>query len=131
MVPLNVSVASFSTLMRPELTMGFTGEATWTQGLSDWIGAHTPAFAAIGGVPRLLVPHNATVAELQNSGSLLVGKASGFNEDFAGIHACLAQLRVRSYARPLSFALPSLLGEHRVGASTVLRNSLPCNRRNP
>jgi hypothetical protein len=31
-------------------------EATWTQGLSDWIGAHTRPFAAIGGVPRLLVP---------------------------------------------------------------------------
>ena len=26
-------------------------EATWTQALADWIGAHTRAFAAIGGVP--------------------------------------------------------------------------------
>jgi transposase len=34
-------------------------EATWTQGLADWIGAHTRAFAAIGGVPRLIVPDNA------------------------------------------------------------------------
>ncbi len=33
--------------------------ATWTQALGDWIGAHTRAFAAIGGVPRLLVPDNA------------------------------------------------------------------------
>src|ERR1700704_5365859 len=31
-------------------------EATWTQGLADWIAAHTQAFAVIGGVPRLLVP---------------------------------------------------------------------------
>jgi len=31
-------------------------EASWTQSLGDWIGAHTRAFAAIGGVPRLLVP---------------------------------------------------------------------------
>jgi transposase len=31
-------------------------EATWTQGLADWIGAHTRAFDAIGGVPRLVVP---------------------------------------------------------------------------
>jgi transposase len=31
-------------------------EATWTQGLGDWIGAHTRALAAIGGVPRLIVP---------------------------------------------------------------------------
>jgi transposase len=34
-------------------------EATWTQTLGDWIGAHTRALAAIGGVPRLLVPDNA------------------------------------------------------------------------
>jgi transposase len=27
-------------------------EATWTQGLADWIGAHTRAFAALGGVPE-------------------------------------------------------------------------------
>jgi len=26
-------------------------EASWTQALADWIGAHTRAFAAIGGVP--------------------------------------------------------------------------------
>ena len=25
-------------------------EASWTQALADWIGAHTRAFAAIGGV---------------------------------------------------------------------------------
>jgi len=37
-------------------------EATWTQGLADWIGAHTRAFAAIAGVPRLVVPDNAKVA---------------------------------------------------------------------
>jgi transposase len=40
-------------------------EATWTQGLSDWIGAHTRAFAAIGGVPRLLIPDNAKVAVIK------------------------------------------------------------------
>src|SRR6478672_8608872 len=31
-------------------------EATWTQTIGDWIGAHTRALAAIGGVPRLIVP---------------------------------------------------------------------------
>src|SRR5204862_2596159 len=31
-------------------------EASWTQALPDWIGAHTRAFAALGGVPKLLVP---------------------------------------------------------------------------
>src|SRR5690349_18467480 len=40
-------------------------EATWTQGLADWIGAHTRAFAAIGGVPHLLVPDNAKVAVIK------------------------------------------------------------------
>ncbi len=33
-------------------------QATWTQGLADWISAHVGAFAAIGGVPALLVPDN-------------------------------------------------------------------------
>ena len=40
-------------------------EASWTQGLGDWIGAHTRAFAAIGGVPNLLVPDNTKVARHQ------------------------------------------------------------------
>jgi transposase len=40
-------------------------EATWTQGLGDWIGAHTRAFAAIGGVPHLLVPDNAKIAVIR------------------------------------------------------------------
>jgi transposase len=40
-------------------------EASWTQGLADWIGAHTRALATIGGVPRLLVPDNARVAVIK------------------------------------------------------------------
>jgi transposase len=40
-------------------------EATWTQGLADWIGAHTRAFEAIAGVPHLLVPDNAKVAVIK------------------------------------------------------------------
>jgi transposase len=40
-------------------------EAAWTQGLADWIGAHTRAFAAVGGVPRLIVPDNAKVAVIK------------------------------------------------------------------
>src|SRR6516162_4447604 len=34
-------------------------------GLGDWIAAHTRAFAAIGGVPRLLVPDNSKVAVIK------------------------------------------------------------------
>lgn len=38
---------------------GFTyAEATWTQTLPDWIGAHVRMFGFFGGVPRLLVPDN-------------------------------------------------------------------------
>jgi transposase len=40
-------------------------EATWTQGLADWIGAHTRALEAIGGVPRLIVPDNAKTAVIK------------------------------------------------------------------
>lgn len=40
-------------------------EATWTQSLADWIGAHTRAFEAIGGVTRLLVPDNTKTAVIK------------------------------------------------------------------
>ena len=33
-------------------------EATWTQSLPDWIGAHTRAFSFFGGVPNIVVPDN-------------------------------------------------------------------------
>ena len=36
-------------------------EATWSQSLSDWIGAHTRALAFLGGVPAQLVPDNPKV----------------------------------------------------------------------
>lgn len=40
-------------------------EASWTQGLADWIGAHTGAFAAIGGVPKPLAPDSAKLAAIK------------------------------------------------------------------
>jgi transposase len=33
-------------------------EATFTQGLEDWIGSHVRAFAFLGGVPEVIVPDN-------------------------------------------------------------------------
>jgi len=39
--------------------------ATWTQTLADWIDAHTHAFAAIGGVPHLLIPDNTKAAVIK------------------------------------------------------------------
>jgi transposase len=45
---------------------GFTyAEATWTQGLTDWIEAHVHAFEAIGGVTHLLVPDNTKAAVIK------------------------------------------------------------------
>ena len=33
-------------------------EATWTQGLPDWIGSHVHALEYLGGVPEVIVPDN-------------------------------------------------------------------------
>jgi transposase len=33
-------------------------EATWSQGLADWIGSHVRTFAFVGGVSELVVPDN-------------------------------------------------------------------------
>src|SRR5512132_2055628 len=33
-------------------------EATWTQGLADWIGSHTRTFAFVDGVPAMVVSDN-------------------------------------------------------------------------
>lgn len=33
-------------------------EATWSQGLADWIGSHVRTLEHLGGVPQLLVPDN-------------------------------------------------------------------------
>jgi transposase len=40
-------------------------QASWTQGLADWLSAHIGALEAIGGSPRLLVPDNAKVAVIK------------------------------------------------------------------
>jgi transposase len=40
-------------------------QATWTQGIADWIASHAGAFEAIGGVPQLLVPDNTKVAVIK------------------------------------------------------------------
>jgi transposase len=50
----------------PRGASNFTyAEASWTQALADWIGAHSRAFAALGGVPKLLVPDNTKVAVIK------------------------------------------------------------------
>ena len=42
-------------------------EATWTQSLPDWIGAHIRAFEFFGGVPEIVVPDNTKTAVNQAS----------------------------------------------------------------
>ena len=37
-------------------------EATWTQSLPDWISSHIRTFAALGGVPEIVVPDNLKAA---------------------------------------------------------------------
>jgi transposase len=37
-------------------------EATWSQALPDWIGSHVRTFAALGGVPEVVVPDNLKAA---------------------------------------------------------------------
>ena len=37
-------------------------EATWTQGLADWVGSHVRAFEFFGGCPELVVPDNLRAA---------------------------------------------------------------------
>ena len=39
-----------------------SAEATWTQNLSDWSGSHVRTFAALGGVPAIVVPDNLKAA---------------------------------------------------------------------
>ena len=41
-------------------------EASWSQGLGEWIGAHGNALSAIGGVPNLLVPDNTKMAVIRS-----------------------------------------------------------------
>jgi transposase len=62
---LEVIDASTGEVMTAQLFVAALGassytyaEATWTQGLSDWIGSHTRAFAFIGGVAAMVVSDN-------------------------------------------------------------------------
>lgn len=36
----------------------YYAEATWTQGLNDWLGSHARTFEFMGGVPNIVVPDN-------------------------------------------------------------------------
>jgi transposase len=60
---LEVIDPASGTIRPAEIFVGVLGassytyaEATWTQTLPDWIGAHTRMFGFFGGVPRLVIP---------------------------------------------------------------------------
>jgi transposase len=57
-------------------------EATWTQGLPDWIGSHVRTFAALGGVPEIVVPDNLKAA---------VTRAHRYEPEINRTYAALAQ----------------------------------------
>jgi transposase len=57
-------------------------EATWTQSLPDWIGSHVRTFAALGGVPEVVVPDNLKAA---------VTRAHRYEPEINRTYAALAQ----------------------------------------
>jgi transposase len=57
-------------------------EATWTQSLPDWIGSHVRTFAALGGVPEVMVPDNLKAA---------VPRAHRYEPEINRTYAALAQ----------------------------------------
>lgn len=57
-------------------------EATWSQGLPDWIGSHVRAFAFYGGVPEVVVPDNLKSA---------VSKACRYDPDLNPTYQQLAE----------------------------------------
>ena len=80
-------------------------QATWTQGLPDWISGHVGAFEAIGGVPALLVPDNTK---------------------FAVIKACFYDPQInRSYADMAAHYGTAILPARPDGHATRRRSSTP------
>src|SRR5256886_4710445 len=62
---MDVIDAATGEVLRAQLLVAVVGasnytyaEATWTQGLADWIGSHVRTFAFIGGVPAQTVSDN-------------------------------------------------------------------------
>ena len=69
-------------------------EATWTQQLPDWIGAHVRVFEFLGGVPEILVPDNL------KSG---VKRASFYDPDLNPTYRDLAAHEVTAWVRRLAW----------------------------
>jgi transposase len=65
--------------------------ALQTQAVGDWIGAHTGAFEAVGGVPSLLVLDNAKV---------VVIKACLYEPQVNRTYAEMARISIQRSCRP-------------------------------
>ena len=86
-------------------------EATWTQSLPDWIGAHVRMFRFYGAAPRLLVPDNL------KSG---VNKASFYDPEVNRSYAAMAA----HYSVGVLPARPKAQGQGRGRGRSTLRTVL-------
>ncbi len=93
-------------------------EATWSQSLPDWIGSHVRAFAALGGVPQVVVPDNLKAA---------VSRAHRYEPPLTRTYAELAQ-HYGVAVVPARAARPRDKAKVEVGVQVVERWILACLR---
>jgi transposase len=93
-------------------------EATWSQNLPDWIGSHVRAFAALGGVPQVVVPDNLKAA---------VSRAHRYEPTLNRTYADLAQHYGVAIV-PARAARPRDKAKVEVGVQVVERWILACLR---
>jgi hypothetical protein len=72
-------------------------EASWTQRLADWIGAHVRALAFMGGVPAQLVP---VAVVVRQPGGIQAEHQTGIAEPDLGNHWRVPSPRMRATASP-------------------------------
>ena len=93
-------------------------EATWSQSLPDWSGSHVRAFAALGGVPQVVVPDNLKAA---------VSRAHRYEPTRTRTYAELAQ-HYGVAVVPARAARPRDKAKVEVGVQVVERWILACLR---
>ena len=93
-------------------------EATWGQSLPDWIGSHVRTFAALGGVPEVVVPDHLKAA---------VTRAHLYEPEINRTYAALAQ-HYGFAIIPARAAKPRAKAKVEVGGHIVERWMLACLR---
>ena len=94
-------------------------EATWTQGLPDWIGAHVRMFRFFGARPRLLVPDNL------RSG---VHKASFYDPEINRSYGAMAAHYGAAFCRP-GRAAPRIKSKVEIGVRFAQTLSAACGEK--